>query len=336
MTPLDVAKKYIGLKEQGTNRGPEIDRWLKNTGVAVGNPWCAAFASSMWIEAGIKFPVKSASSQAFRRWAEKEGLFFTDPQKLLECESAIFGWTNSDKVHGHVGFVAKRYTTGGKVVAIGTIEGNADGGGSRLGDGVYELKRKLPGNLWFVDTSKWAKWWPKSTQMPQELSDLERCYAFTAKAEGGYTEDQGGRTNRGVTEKVYKAWRKEKGLPEKDILEITKEEARQIFKDRYWVPSRAAELPWPLSLAVVDLAFNAGTGRSTELLQLVAGVEPDMQFGPKTMAAVKALDPKLAAVRLTDMRQGYCVGLVVANPDKHAQSKHGWRNRCIALRKEIG
>ena len=38
---------HLGLREQppGSNRGPEIDSWLRACGVPLGSPWCAASAS---------------------------------------------------------------------------------------------------------------------------------------------------------------------------------------------------------------------------------------------------------------------------------------------------
>jgi hypothetical protein len=40
------ALSFIGIVEEGVNRHPLIDRWLKDCGVGVGQPWCAAMASA--------------------------------------------------------------------------------------------------------------------------------------------------------------------------------------------------------------------------------------------------------------------------------------------------
>lgn len=163
------AKRYVGLRENPpkSNRHPDIDRWFKNIGVAKGQAWCANFVSNMFLEAtGDLPPFASASSQAIKRWAQANGRFFSDPDYLAKCKGALFGWTlKDDPTHGHVGLVRARYTSGGEVVAIGTVEGNTSGGGVRLGDGVYELRRGVPIDgrhpLWFVNTSGLAggEWW---------------------------------------------------------------------------------------------------------------------------------------------------------------------------------
>jgi len=47
------ALKWVGLREEGVNRGTEIDAWLGACGVQPGNPWCAAFVSAILRGAGI-------------------------------------------------------------------------------------------------------------------------------------------------------------------------------------------------------------------------------------------------------------------------------------------
>jgi hypothetical protein len=178
MNAIIQAKKYVGVKEHpaGSNRGPEIDRWLKHCGAAVGNPWCAAFETNMVKEACelLGLPneyILTASSQAIKRWAKVEDRYFEDPNRLLKCAGAACGWTNyPDTAHGHALLVQGRFTDRDEhgvlhVVAIHTVEGNTNGGGSRNGDGVYELRRGVPTDgrhrLWFVDLTglNGCEWW---------------------------------------------------------------------------------------------------------------------------------------------------------------------------------
>ncbi len=53
--------------------------------------------------------------------------------------------------------------------------------------------------------------------------------------------DRGGRTNYGVTQRTYNAWRQKKGFPSKDVLYITKDEAKQLYYEEFWKPSGASE-----------------------------------------------------------------------------------------------
>jgi len=169
MSAVQASQKYINIVREHpakSNRSPDIDRWVRAIHMEPGIPWCATFVSNMFFEGSGVWPdFTSASSQAFRRWATKNHRFFSDPDYLLKCKGAIFGWTNGDKIHGHVGLVRARFTSSKEVIAIGTIEGNTNAGGDRNGDGVYSLRRGAPVDgrhtLWFVDTSgiPGGEWW---------------------------------------------------------------------------------------------------------------------------------------------------------------------------------
>lgn len=172
-TAIEIAQQIVDsyLREHppGSNRGPLIDQMLRSTGVEPGNPWCAAFVSWCFFQAtGVKPPFHSAGSQVIRNWFKKKGRFSVDPQELLTWRGALFGWTNPDRIHGHIGLVRARFTAKGKVVAIGTLEGNTNPGGSRNGDGAYALRRAVPiggsNRLWFLDTTglPGGDWWPPS------------------------------------------------------------------------------------------------------------------------------------------------------------------------------
>lgn len=200
---IDVAIQYLDLPLRETwanNRSSYIDALVRYVGHSVplnpkaaGLPYCAIgvsacflMAQRAYIKGGgdtksfTELMIKTASSQEIKRFFERKGLLFTDPQQLRQCKGALFGWTNSDAAHGHVGFVAGRLTDGmGKVVAIRTVEFNSNMAGSRDGEGCYSLIRQhlhngvfgvkgLTGNLgqskkklWFCDTSSFfgGSWW---------------------------------------------------------------------------------------------------------------------------------------------------------------------------------
>lgn len=189
MNALDVAKSLIGrdagygegidLEVDGRNRGPLIDRMNTYVGNPMGSPYCAAGVSYCFRESELKLPVsefaelvrfvKSGGSQTLKAKAKARGKLFTDPQKLLHCRGALFGWTNPDGAHGHIGFVGERFTDGDmRVVAIGTWEFNTSPATmNRDGEGGYHLKRTIASlserhpNFWFIDVSDnvGGQWW---------------------------------------------------------------------------------------------------------------------------------------------------------------------------------
>jgi hypothetical protein len=48
--------------------------------------------------------------------------------------------------------------------------------------------------------------------------------------------------------------------PHLDIKGLTREQAHEIFKRDYWIPSGASVLAWPACLIVFDTAILHGTG----------------------------------------------------------------------------
>ena len=113
-------------------------------------------------------------------------------------------------------------------------------------------------------------------------------------SEGGYVDhpaDPGGRTNLGVTQKVWEEW---VGHPvdEKTMRGLTPEIVAPMYKTKYWDKVKGDELPSGVDYAVFDAAINSGPGRAVKWLQTCVAVEPDGGIGPKTLAAVRAFDAK--------------------------------------------
>lgn len=170
MTALDFALEDVArpLRETGgSNRSPRIDAINRFVGNPIGAPYCAAGVSWCFHAAGCgDFPF-SGGSQFIRDWFERRNRLSWSADDLLKWRGALFGWSNGDG-HGHIGFVAKRFQEGGRVLTIGTAEYNTDSAGSREGEGAYALTRSLEGphRLWFLDVSELAggAWWPPAAQ----------------------------------------------------------------------------------------------------------------------------------------------------------------------------
>lgn len=112
--------------------------------------------------------------------------------------------------------------------------------------------------------------------------------------EGGFvnhSDDPGGMTNLGCTKAV---WEEYCGHPvtEKAMRALTPADVAPLYKRKYWDKVKADELPAGIDYCVFDTAINSGPGRAIKLLQGVVGVDQDGDIGPKTLAAVKAFDPK--------------------------------------------
>jgi hypothetical protein len=131
---LELAAAAIGVREHppGSNRGPEIDEYLRNVGLDRGMgsyPWCAAFVCTMATAAGALQLRKSAA--CLRLVELNHALALPVPE-----DGCIFVHLLPDG-HGHTGFVERVNDDG----TLATIEGNTDGSGSRTGGCVMRQQR---------------------------------------------------------------------------------------------------------------------------------------------------------------------------------------------------
>jgi lysozyme family protein len=174
------------------------------------------------------------------------------------------------------------------------------------------------------------------TQMAADGFDT--ALKFVLRWEGGFVDnpnDPGGRTNRGVTQKVYDAWRARQGSPTQDVKQIVDAEVSAIYSGDYWLPPRCDLLDTPLDLVQFDTAVNMGVGRAVRFLQAGAGCGVDGDFGPGTERAVGSCDAGTLLGDYCKQRETYYRQLVDKNP-KLAVFLKGWLNRLNALRQEVG
>jgi lysozyme family protein len=142
--------------------------------------------------------------------------------------------------------------------------------------------------------------------------------------EGGFSDhaaDPGGKTRYGITEAVAR----EVGY-RGDMRELPLDLAKRIYMERYWRPVRADELPAGVRYAVFDAAVNSGPGQAVKWLQRAAGVADDGVLGPKTLAAVNALNSDSLRSKILAQRLRFMSSL----PNWPAFSR-GWSRRIADL-----
>lgn len=117
--------------------------------------------------------------------------------------------------------------------------------------------------------------------------------ANVLKHEGGYVNhpsDPGGRTNLGVTQRVWEEWVKH-DVDEKQMRELTPEMVAPLYEEKYWQRVKGDDLPSGVDYVVFDASVNSGTGRASKWLQECVGVQPDGVIGPMTLRTVEAMVP---------------------------------------------
>jgi lysozyme family protein len=148
-------------------------------------------------------------------------------------------------------------------------------------------------------------------------------------------DDPGGRTNKGVTFRVYDTWRKAQGLATRDVRSITDDEVSAIYRTNYWEAARCDRLPWPTAMLQFDTAVNMGVGRAVRFLQQSLDIAVDGGFGKDTAAAVSKADQGDLAIRYCSTREDFYNDLVAQKPAMNV-FLHGWMNRLNSLRRAAG
>ena len=151
------------------------------------------------------------------------------------------------------------------------------------------------------------------------------------KWEGGYVnhkDDPGGRTNLGVTQRVWEEWTG-KPATEADMRGLTIEMVTPLYKKRFWDAIRGDDLPSGVDLCVFDCAVNAGTGRAARFLQQTVGVVADGAVGPKTLEAVTKMSADEIIETFCDLRAAHYKSL-----NTFATFGKGWMRRLDGIEAE--
>ena len=115
---------------------------------------------------------------------------------------------------------------------------------------------------------------------------FDQCVEIVLKHEGGFVDnkdDPGGVTKFGISKKSY---------PEENIINLTNNTAKAIYKRDYWYETKCDQLPSSIRLIVFDCAVNQGTDFAIKTLQSIVGAEADGHIGPRTLEAVNKKVPK--------------------------------------------
>lgn len=135
---LAWALTKLGVMESGgSNRGPEVEKFLATVKLAPGSPWCCAFAVTA-LEEGGKVPELAAMTSAvvprtgscLALWRRAEPFQVRDG---VARPGDVYVLKHSATT-GHVGFVESVDPAG---IVTSEISGNTNRGGSREGNSVW-------------------------------------------------------------------------------------------------------------------------------------------------------------------------------------------------------
>jgi lysozyme family protein len=136
-------------------------------------------------------------------------------------------------------------------------------------------------------------------------STYEVCLPLLLAHEGGYTNhpsDPGGPTNFGITIFDYRKYVKP-AASAADVRAMTVDEAKRIYRVRYWDAQRCDELPTGLDYVVFDYGVNSGVGRSARVLRrLLRLADRPATISDDVIAAVHAADAITLVTMICDER----------------------------------
>ena len=155
-------------------------------------------------------------------------------------------------------------------------------------------------------------------------SNFKQALEYLVKSEGGYVDnpkDPGGRTNLGVTQKVWESWVGRESN-EKEMRSLTKANVEPLYKRKYWDACKCDSLPSGIDYLVFDASVLSGVGFSTKTLQSCVGVSVDGQIGNQTIEAIKKIAPSDLIERFSEAKINFYKSLVT-----FPTFGKGWLNR---------
>ena len=157
------------------------------------------------------------------------------------------------------------------------------------------------------------------------LVNFDEIIEVVLHHEGGYVndpKDPGGETNFGIAKRSH---------PDVDIKNLTKDGAKEIYKEHYWDKNKVESLPLQLRHIYFDMCVNQGKGRAVKILQRAANakgaeLKVDGGLGPKTLSAMKGVELQ----RVRAYRVKYNADLVTRKPDLE-KFYFGWFRRALEV-----
>lgn len=144
------------------------------------------------------------------------------------------------------------------------------------------------------------------------VDGFARSLPFVLAYEGGKVDnpkDPGGRTNQGVIQRVYDAWRTSHGEPLQDVYKMSDGERDAIFRKQYWDAVQGDKMPPGVDFALFDGAVNSGPKQSIKWMQRALGLNADGVIGAMTLGALVNVDTESLIDDMIDRRETFLKAL---------------------------
>ena len=118
--------------------------------------------------------------------------------------------------------------------------------------------------------------------------NFANCLPIILRFEGGKSNDPadpGGRTNKGITQRTYDAYRAARGEPPADVYAINEAEVADCYRRNYWDAVNGDALRPGEDLVVFDFAVNSGPARALRSWKAAIGAGNDLRAVIQTVCA---------------------------------------------------
>lgn len=130
-------------------------------------------------------------------------------------------------------------------------------------------------------------------------------------------DDAGGETKFGVAKNAN---------PDLDITNLTWEQAKDVYYNKYWIAGKCHQLPSRVAVLHFDGCVNHGPRSAAKFLQRALGVQDDGVIGPATLDAAEQADEFELCMAISQERAKFYQN-IVRNKPSQAKFLKGWLRR---------
>lgn len=180
------------------------------------------------------------------------------------------------------------------------------------------------------------------------MANFNKCIPYILQSEGGLSDhpnDAGGITNYGISLRFAQDTGNmelfdvddDGDIDREDIKKLSVEDAKKAYKNYFWDKFCLDDEPSDkVALVIFDIAVNHGIKNASNMIQkalVEIGFKIDIDgiVGPKTRAALAAVDPNEFVSTILCIRERFYYRIVQRNPSQKVFLK-GWLNRIKNLR----
>ena len=160
--------------------------------------------------------------------------------------------------------------------------------------------------------------------------NFEKSLELVLQHEMGYVHhplDPGGRTNLGVTQRVWEDYVGHK-VDEQTMRNLTKELVAPLYRKEYWDAVHGDQLPSGADYLAFDFAVNAGAFRCIKTIQRALNITADGIIGPVTIKAIQDTNAEDFIEKFSNAKESFYRSLT-----NFPTFGKGWLNRVAEAKK---